>query len=188
MSSLAEPSDPEVAATTFAAHLERFFADPRHQVHGWGLIRVSELLAVAVLPAGAPGGGADPYFVRMDASWYDRYPPKIGFAEPVAGWPDAAYGSQHYPAIAGSPTPDGRSYPGQPTVQFALHPKYGFPDGEQRELVCFSHSFDYYISGHAPTDEQRWVQGTHTLSATLTRLHTVLQAPSYLGPSSAVHP
>jgi hypothetical protein len=188
MPAVPEPSDPEVAAATFAEHLDRFFADRRHQVDGWGLIRVSPRVAVAVVPAQALAGGVDPYFVRMDADWYDRYPPKVAFAEPVVGWPDAPYGSQHYPAIAGSPTPEGPGYAGQAIVQFALHANYSFEGGEQRQLVCFSHSFDYYTSGHNPTDEQRWVQGTHTVSATLSRLHSVLQAPSYLGPSIAVHP
>jgi hypothetical protein len=130
----------------------------------------------------------DPYFVRLDARWYDQYPPKIAFVELTRDWPDARDGSRHYPAIAGSPTSDGRSYPGQAAVQFALHDSYSYGDGDRRQLVCFSHSFDYYISGHGPTDEQRWQQGVHTLSATLTRLHAVLQAPSYLGPSHAVHP
>ena len=185
MTATPEPSDPEIAATTFAKHLERFFADPRRQVDGWGRIQLTPLTAIIAIP-GATADRVDPYFVRMDGRWYDRYPPKVAFVEPVGGWPEAQFGSPHYPAIAGSPIPGG-GYPGQTTIQFALHPQYGFEDG-QRQLLCFSHSFDYYISGHQPTDQQRWVQGTHTLSATLTRIRTVLSAPSYLGPSSAVHP
>lgn len=173
---------------TFALHLDGFFSSPRRREGGWGVIRIDALVAVAVIPACTASGDVHPYFVRLDARWYDRYPPQVAFVEPTASWPNASFGTPYYPAIAGSPTPEGRAYPGQPPVQFALHPAYAYPTGEQRQLACFSHSFDYYISGHNPTEDQRWEQGTHTVSATLTRLHAVLRAPSYLGPTSAVRP
>lgn len=70
-----------------------------------------------------------------------------------------------------------------PGFSFGLHHDYRYPDGSTRELVCFSHALDYYISGHNPTDAERWKQGTHTVSATLTRIADVLKAPNYQGPS-----
>lgn len=177
-------SDAEVAAATFSDHLNVFFADPRRATGGWGRISVDALTEVVVIPAVRPDETFDPYFVQLEADWYDQWPARVTFVEPLAGWPTAHPGSTHYPVIVGSPLPDGAA-PGQPTISFALHPSYAMSYGEQRQLACFSHSFDYYFSGHTPTEEQRWRQGTHTICATLSRLHAVLQAPNYIGPSSA---
>lgn len=177
------PVDPEIAAATFARDLGAFFDDERHRRDGWGLIAVDALTAVAVIPATRQSGAVDPFFVRMEAHWYDLYPPRLTFVEPVQGYPPAEPGSARYPVIVGSPLPHG-AHPGAPAIQFALHPTYQLTTGETRQLLCFSHSFDYYVSGHGPSEAQRWTQGTHTLSASLSRLHIVLQAPSYVGPSS----
>jgi hypothetical protein len=43
--------------------------------------------------------------------------------------------------------------------------------------------FEYYITGHTPTDGQRWQKGRHTLAATLNRISTALISPNYRGPS-----
>lgn len=179
-------SDPEIAAATFSDHLSAFFADTRRATGGWGRIDVEPLTSVVVIPATRADGTVDSYFLNLDATWYDQWPARVTFVEPLTGWPAAKPGSAHYPMIVGSPLPD-RALPGQPTISFALHPSYAMTYGEQRQLACFSHSFDYYFSGHTPTEEQRWRQGTHTICATLSRLHVVLQAPNYVGPSSAPH-
>lgn len=184
---LPAPVDPEIAAATFAKDLREFFDDDRHRVAGWGLVTVAPLIAVAVMPASRPDATDDPFFVRLNADWYDVYPPRLTFVEPVSGYPAAHPGSVHYPVIKGSPLPHG-AVSGPPTIQFALHPSYALTTGETRQLLCFSHSFDYYFSHHTPTNAQRWQQGTHTLSASLTRIHTVLQAPNYVGPSSDQSP
>lgn len=184
---LPAPVDPEIAAATFARDLQVFFDDDRRRVDGWGLVTVAPLTAVAVLPGIRPDATVDPFFVRLDAHWYDVHPPRLTFVEPVRGFPAAQPGSAHYPVIKGSPLPHG-AVSGSPTIQFALHPSYALTTGETRQLVCFSHSFDYYLSHHTPTDAQRWQQGTHTLSASLTRLQIVLQAPNYVGPSSDHRP
>jgi hypothetical protein len=70
-----------------------------------------------------------------------------------------------------------------PPGWFGLHPAYEYPDGHIAQLVCFSHSLDYYISNHTPEPSQIWQQGTHTVAATLNRLHEILSPPSYQGPN-----
>ena len=60
---------------------------------------------------------------------------------------------------------------------------FQYADGTTRQLVCFSHSFDYYISNHTPADGEGWDQRRHTLTATLTRLAAALRAPNYQEPS-----
>jgi hypothetical protein len=61
----------------------------------------------------------------------------------------------------------------QPGFEFGLHHNRTFDDGTIGQLLCFSHTFEYYISGHRATEAQAWRQGTHTLSATLNRIALV---------------
>lgn len=180
---LPAPADEEIAAATFAQHLNSFFTNSPRVGPGWAKIELDPLHVVVVVPALREDGRVDPMFVLLDGTWYDGYPPRVHFANPISGWPASEPGSDHYPAIVGSPGVAGGS--GQAPIQFALHHNYGLQTGEVRQLLCFSHSFDYYFSSHSPSVEQRWTPGVHTVSATLSRIAQVLEPPAYLGPSSA---
>ncbi|HEY1334656.1 MAG TPA: hypothetical protein VGF31_10405 [Myxococcaceae bacterium] len=174
---MSEPAkvDPEVAAVTFAAHLDEFFAHGRGRLPGWDRITVDELHTVIRIPATRPDGTADHYFVRLGADYYPVWPPIVTFVRPDGdGWAEAAPGSRLWPEQSN-----------QPGFNFGLHATYQYPDGTTRQLVCFSHSFDYYISNHVLDEDERWCYGMHTLTATLSRLAEVLRAPNYQGPSGA---
>lgn len=174
MSDLPAKADPEVAARTFDLHMTRFFADGRPATEaGWERITVDPLHAAIRIPAVRADGTRDSYLVLTGADYYDLWPPSVAFVEPVdKTYREARDGTPWWPKQNNSPG-----------FQFGLHATYTYPTGETRQLLCFSHSVDYYFSNHTPTESQRWVQGHHTVSATLTRIADALRAPNYQGPS-----
>lgn len=165
--------DPEIAAVTFAAHLDDFFVNGRGGREGWERILVDELHAVTRIPATRADGTLDPYFVMLGAEYYPVWPPIVRFVRRTddGDWVDATEGTRWWP-----------KQQNQPGFSFGLHATYPFPEGP-RQLVCFSHSFEYYITGHTPAEGEEWVQGRHTLTATLSRMGDVLRAPNYQEPS-----
>ena len=170
-----EPSkvDREVAAETFADDLADFFTNGRGSQAGWERFDIDELHAVVRTPAIRADGTVDHYLVLLGAEYYPVWPVSVTFVRPDGdGWAEAADGTRWWPRQQNSPG-----------FQFGLHPTYQYPDGTARQLVCFSHSFDYYISNHTPADGEAWDQRRHTLTATLTRLAAVLRAPNYQEPS-----
>ena len=125
------------------------------------------------VPARRADGTEDFYFVELGAAYYPTWPTTVAFVAPTEeGWETARDGTRWWP-----------SQKNQPGFPFGLHAVYTYPDQRVAPLVCFSHTFEYYISGHNPTPSERWDPKSHTLSATLTRIATVLQAPNYEGPS-----
>jgi hypothetical protein len=170
-----EPADPEIAAATFQRHLAQFFATGRGATPGWGRTDLNPLEAVIRVPAIRADGTEDHYYVKLGAEYYDVWPPRAKFIEPVkgGGWGSPALSSRWWPKQEGSPG-----------FAFGLHHTYTYPDQTVDQLLCFSHTFEYYISSHNPKDEEKWQQGVHTVSATLNRIAMVLTAPNYLGPSN----
>lgn len=170
-------ADPDIAAATFAAHLAHALASGPGVRAGWAATLMSPLEAVIHLTAHRPDGTTDPYHLRLRGHWYDQFPPQAAFVapplEPGGQWQDASPETRWMPRVNNAVWPDGR---------FAFHPVYSF-ETEQRQLVCCSMSFDYYISGHTPTEAQRWQQGQHTVMALLSRVQEALQAPAYEGPA-----
>ena len=170
-------ADPEVAAETFAVHLENALASAPALASGWTATVVSPLEAVVHLIAERTDGTTDAYHLKLDARWYDQFPPQAAFVKPPneteTDWSEARPGSRWMPNINNGVWPDGR---------FAFHPAYAF-GAVQRQLICCSMSFDYYISGHTPNEAQRWRQGRHTLVALLNRVQEALRPPAYEGPS-----
>jgi hypothetical protein len=166
--------DPEVAAGTFEAHLDDFFANGRGRGEAWERLPVDALHAVIRLPAVRADGSVDPYFLLLGAEYYPVWPASVAFVRRTAdgSWVEAADGTRWWPRQQN-----------QPGFSFGLHPTYQYPDGTVRQLVCFSHSLDYYVSNHNPTDDERWDQRRHTLTATLSRMADVLRAPNYQEPS-----
>lgn len=168
-----EKVDPEIAAATFAAHLDDFFANGRGRREGWERIPVDALHAVIRVPGVRADGTVDPYFLLLGAEYYPVWPPIVRFVRRAGndGWVEAVDGTKWWPRQQN-----------QPGFPFGLHATYPFPE-DQRQLVCFSHSFEYYITGHTPTEGERWDPSRHTLTATLTRMADVLRAPNYQEPS-----
>lgn len=179
------PPDPEIAGMTLAHHLTRFLAQPG-RADDFELRELDGLHAVVAIRAQRDDGKVDWYSTVHDATYYDIWPTRVFFGREVEQeWVPATFGDVEYPLIAGSPIPSG-AVPGTAPIQFALHHAYPYPDGHAGHLVCCSASLDYYVSDHSPSEAQRWRQGVHTISALLTRIHTVLQAPTYKGPSGVV--
>ncbi len=168
--------DPEVAASAFAVHLDDFFTHGRGRLPGWERLDRGPLRCVVRIPARRADGTVDHYFVLLTAEYYPVWPPAVSFVRPEDdGWVEAGQGSRWLPHQHNSPG-----------FSFGLHGTYQYADGPTRQLVCFSHSFDYYISGHTPTEEDRWRHGVHTVTATLSRLAEVLRAPNYERPSGDI--
>jgi hypothetical protein len=182
------PVDPEIAAALLFQHLNDFFDNSPNvskDPTAWSRQETGQpLRAVVGIPArqveGAPSRSK--YHVLVDASYYDSWPVRITFVElsDDGEWRRARLGTAGYPRIVGSPGVVGGLH-GVP-FQFALHDSYPFPSGIEDQLVCFSYSFDYYVSGHGPTEDQKWRPGRDRLDATLNRLYTVLNSGAYLGP------
>lgn len=165
--------DPEIAAVTFEAHLDDFFTNGRGRGDGWKRIVVDALHAVIRIPAIRTDGTVDPYFLMLGAEYYPVWPPVVRFVRRTeeGSWVDATEGTRWWPRLQN-----------QPGFPFGLHATYPFPEGP-RQLVCFSHSFEYYITGHTPQGDEGWDQSRHTLTATLSRMADVLRAPNYQEPS-----
>lgn len=170
-------ADADVASLTFAAHLEHALATELGRSSGWTATVLGPLEAVVHLTAKREDGTTDSYHLRLRAHWYDQFPPQAVFVAPPqhaeGAWPESRPDSRWMPRINNSAWPDGR---------FAFHPVYPFGT-EQRQLICCSVSFDYYISAHTPTEAQRWRQGRHTVVALLSRVQEALLPPAYEGPA-----
>ena len=148
---------------------------PRLSEWGWSTLWVGDLqLRVDALAVRA-NGDTDPYVLDLEFSTYDVEPPRVRFVlpDPYGQRPSAT--SRWWPRFEGAAP-----------FEFALHHHFGYDNNTRADqLVCFSHSRDYYYSNHSPQHEQRWQQGQHTVAATLTRLRQVLRAPYYQGPAGA---
>ena len=150
-----------VAAAKFKAHLEKLYtnedmADPR-----LAYTLLDDLNAVIPILA-RKGEDEDLFYVRLGAEHYDAYPPLVTFVEPDS-WAPAAPESRWFPKIEGAPN-------------FGLHDTYEYKrTAEKRPLICFSFNADYYVTDHNPTPGQTWVQGNHTVAATIYRLTEIMQ-------------
>lgn len=166
------PADPEVAALTFARHLDDLWRKGRPDRLGWKRIQLTPLTTIVILPARFRKGGIeDHYYIKLGADFYDAWPPLVNFVMPET-WVEARSGTRWYPNFSSRPE------------WFLLHDAYEYPpDRAKRQLVCFSRSAQYYQTGHNVADSKLWHQGTHTVAWTLNGLHEVLQPPFYGGRS-----
>lgn len=162
-----------LARTAAEAHLQ--VLAPRLSEWGWATAWVGEVqLRVDALGVRA-SGEKDPYVLDLEFSTYDVEPPRVRFVLPDPYGQRPTTSSHWWPRFEG-PSP----------FEFALHHDYNYDNNTRSDqLVCFSHSRDYYHSNHSPQPGQRWQQGRHTVAATLTRMHRVLRAPYYQGPAGA---
>lgn len=170
-------TDPEVAALTFRRDLDRFWKAGAPTRRGWARRTVNSLQELITL-VGDDGRQRLDYYLRVRADWYPDFPVQITLVEPD-GISEPPERSTWLPEIQG-----------QVPFGFGLHHVYDYTDPithqvlERRQLICFSQSFDYYVSNHTPQPTERWQYPHHTIAATLNRMHEVLQAPYYVGPRS----
>lgn len=167
------PVDPEIASLTLQRHVSDLWATGRPDARGWNLTPLDPLHIIIGMTAVRADSTKDSYHVKLGGEYYDAHPPTTSFVRPDS-W-DPAPGSRWFPRIQAPPW-------------FGLHAAYTFPDGTQRQLVCFTFTAEYYMVDHSPPESSIWRQGYHTLAATLNRLSEVLNQPHYLGPSDADHP
>jgi len=176
-------ADPEIAAAVFADHVARVSGGAQARDRAWAFTWLDAMHVVATVTGTRPDGQHDAYYVKLGAEYYDMYPPTTSFVCPPRpatgsqpgrdGWPEAPAGSRWLPNVQGLPW-------------LAIHSGYAnFADGEARQLVCCSMTYEYYITGHGPTAGQRWQQGRHTVAATLNRIHDAINCPNYQGPAGA---
>lgn len=162
--------DPEVAALSFSRDLDRIWESGRPEALGWKRTALDDLITIVEMPARVANGTSDPYLLQLDASHYGPHPAKVNFVEPET-WEVAHGASRWFPRLENLPP------------WFGLHATYGFADGTQKQLVCFSFNLDYYISNHSCKATELWQQGQHTVAATLYRLYEILGPAYYCGPA-----
>lgn len=165
-------ADAEIATATFSEHLAKYWAGGRPAQLGWERIDLLPLHTVIRMPARRTSAPTtvDHYYIKLGAEYYDAAPPTVGFVVPEL-WTPAPSSSRWFPKIQTPPW-------------FGLHDKYPYPDGQQRQLVCFTFSAEYYMTEHSPKETERWTQGRHTVAATLNRLAEILSPPYYQEPSA----
>lgn len=169
--------DPEVAALTFRRDLDRFWEGGRPDELAWKRRELDALTELIDVVGVTPDGSSHPLLVKLSANYYPVHPPQVLFVVPD-DLSEAGEGSLWFPTAA----PDGDpSRPGW----FGIHHTYEYPGGIHRQLICYSHNLDYYLSNHSPTESEVWRQGTHTVAATLNRLAEILSPTYYRGPACA---
>ena len=163
-------ADPEVAAATLKEHLDRLWGTGRPERLGWARKNLDPLHWLVTLPALRPTGETDPYHFRLGAEYYDLAPPTVALVQPD-GVSHAVGKTRWFPVLEALPS------------WFGLHEKAGFPDGVQRQLVCFSMTAEYYMTNHNPKESEEWKQGQHNVAATLNRLAEILSPKYYRRPA-----
>ena len=123
ISALPAKSDPEIAQVIFESDLDTAMRSSRAERCSWVLSRIGLLMAVVEMRGGT-GPMSKNFFVKLEADWYNQYPPRVTFVAPTAGWPEAAPGTRWLPLLDSV-------QPG-----FSLHPSYTYPDGSVRQLIC----------------------------------------------------
>jgi len=165
------PADPDIAAATFQAHLDRLWASSRPDRLGWSRRRIDPLHSVVTLPGTRPTGEVDPYHFLLGAEYYDAAPPTARLVDPVTlGY--AAEGSHWWPVLETLPS------------WFKLHAAYPWPDRRPRQLLCFSMNAEFYMTDHSPQAHELWVQNRHTVAMTLFRLAEILSPAYYRRPAA----
>jgi hypothetical protein len=165
-------ADPERAAALLREHLDALWATGRPEAQGWRRFQLDPLRWVVIMPATDTVGDSTDFFVRLEGRRYDQWPPEVQFVDPETWQP--ASGGRWWPVT--DPQAD-------PSPWFELRPTYDFGDGDPRPLVRFPHALGHYESDPAATDEVPWVQGVHTVAATLDQLAEILSPPYFRGPS-----
>lgn len=165
-------ANPEGAASALRQHLDAFWAERRPEARGWRRFQLEPLRWVVCLPATSVDGNSTHFFVRLDGRRYDGWPPEVQFVDPD-NWEPATSG-RWWPAT----DPDGD--PSRPRW-FELHPHYDFEDDDPRPLICFAHALGFYESDHGLAAGGIWLQGRHTVAATLDDLAEILSPPYFLG-------
>ena len=164
-------ADPEIAAATFKQHFDRLWTGGRPARLGWERIELDPMRVVVKLPAKRPTGEVDHYHFLLGADYYDAAPPTVALVKPD-DWTHAPGNSKWFPVL--------EKLPGW----FGLHAECPWPDGTKRQLVCFSFTAEYYMTDHSPKDSERWQQGRHTVSATISRLAEILSPTYYRKPAA----
>jgi hypothetical protein len=164
-------ADQQIAGATLSRHLDQLWAGTRPTRLGWKRLMLDPMHALITLPAQQASGELEHYHFRVGAEYYDVGPPSVLLVE-LDGITPASFPSRFFPKIESPPS------------WFGLHPAYAFPDGTHGQLVCFSFTAGYYLTNHIPKETEQWVQGRHTVAATLNRLAEILGPKHYRGPSA----
>jgi hypothetical protein len=169
-------ADAEIAAATFAKHLDELWAGGRPDKLGWRRIAVDKLHEVVVLPAQRDDGTIDEYYVLLGAEYYDSWPPTAAFVVRDS-WVEAPPETRWLPTFKSAPGWFGFN----PQCQFPA--EYALNGSRTRQLICFTGTAQYYMVDHSPPETAIWRQGQRTVAMTLSRLADVLHQPYYAKPS-----
>jgi hypothetical protein len=155
------------------AAVQEFLDDPDWQVriaeYGWNVHLKGELTLLVALTAKPLGSTAERFTLRLICDYCPAYPPDVQFVNPI---------THEY-----VPGQDQRHVADLRAPYCHVHLNYGYqnayPYGPQ--LVCSSMTLGYYFSNHAPTPEQTWQPGRHSIGASIYTVHRALHSPYYFG-------
>lgn len=168
------PVNPALARAAVAEFFEDKGWKRRIAENGWAVARVAPLSVVARLPLrGGAENAAEEYTLLLTCDYYPTHPPDVRFVDPDTLEYDPTRDQGHLPILQ--------------APYCYLHPVYtgypaDYPYGPQ--LVCSSMTLGYYFSGHAPTPEQAWDPGRHTLGTSLSTVYQALRSEHYRGRSA----
>jgi hypothetical protein len=165
-------AEPEVAARTFADHLDHFFAGPRPLELGLKQRDISNLQTMIEVDGIREDGTHHPFFLLLGAQYYDRWPPTAAFVDP-ATLAQVDSRSIYWPTLKQQPS------------WAALHNNYKFSDGSAGQMICITFTAEYYRTSHSPPKDAVWLPGRHTVAATITRVAELLRQPYYGQPGNA---
>lgn len=165
--------DPAISRSQFEDDLDAAAASRKAARNGWRLEPDYDRLRLHadLWSCDERGNRLDDYHLDMDMSYYRDWPPGVTFVNPKTRAFDPAVDMRWFPA-----EPAARP----PGIDIGYHTSYDF-SGTSRQMVCNSAVLEYYMSNHAPKEDERWDPARHTLYTTLSLLQTMLTRPYYGG-------
>jgi hypothetical protein len=137
--------------------------------YGWQLDRPGLLTIIVTLRARPLPDVSDLYTLRLECGYYPTHPADVRFVNPDTLEYDAGKDKSFLAVLEAG--------------YCRVHPSYNYQDpypyGPQ--LVCSSMTLGYYFSRHAPTEDQRWRPGRHSIGSSIYTVHRALWSPNYRG-------
>lgn len=137
--------------------------------YGWNVLLKGELTLFVTLTAKPLGSIAETFTLRLICDYCPVYPPDVQFVNPDTHEYAPGQDQQHVADLRA------------PYCHVHLNYSYQNAYSYGPQLVCSSMTLGYYFSNHAPTPEQTWQLGRHSIGTSIYTVHRALQSPYYYG-------
>jgi hypothetical protein len=161
--------DRKLAVTAVQDFLNDLYWQARIAECGWEVSLKEELTLIVSLTAKSLGETQETFTLRLLCDYYPVYPPDVQFVNPTTH----AY-------VLGR---DGCHVADLRADYCYVHPNYVYQSvyPYPPQLVCSSMTLGYYFSSHAPTPEQVWQPGRHSIGTSIYTVYRALHSPDYYG-------